>query len=77
MIYIDYGNEEIVDEIYKWHPACDKHPIQAITLKMHGVRELEDYGVFTDLNNPGVPLINQIQYFLWDRLYLEHKVFIT
>lgn len=72
VIYIDYGNEEEVDELYEWNTICDEHPIQAIILKIYGVQELANCAKLR-LNVPKMPLINQIQYFLWDRLYIEHK----
>lgn len=76
-MYVDYGNVEIVDEIYEWNPICNKYPLQALTVKVHGIKELETFVLFNDLIRQEIPLIDQIMSFLWNRLYTTHKAYIT
>lgn len=67
VIYVDYGNVEIVTELFEWDHLCDTVPMQAIALYISGIAELEK---FTRLvcRHDDAPM-KRIENYLWDHLY--------
>lgn len=68
---MDYGNIEIVSELYQWDPVCETIPFQAIALNISGMEELQRFIrlVKSNCDYDDYSSTKRIEEFLWDRLY--------
>lgn len=67
---MDYGNVEIVSELFQWDPVCETIPLQAIVLNISDMEELQSFMRLTRGSQNGAPM-KRIEDFLWDHLYFD------
>lgn len=62
----------MVNELFEWDPICEYMPLQAIGLKIDGIKDLEIASRLLRIPHIESPA-KRIENFLWDHLYFNFE----